>query len=468
MYEALRRLSAWVLAPVALCGCMVGPNYRRPSIDVPAAFKEASAAGVNWGPARPNDGAEKGAWWLVFRDPQLSALEERVAVNNQNLKAALAAHDAAEATVDETRAGLLPTIALDPRISRYHLNDQFGTDGQTRTRPAFSGTINWHLDLWGEIRRQVESDRAAARASAEQLAWLRLQNQVDLANDYFVLRYDDSMTSLLQATVAAYARALDMTRQRHNLGAVSEVDVISAQTQMQNAQAQLVGVGIDRATQEHAIAVLVGVPPEALTITSGSLLGAVPTVPVELPSRLLERRPDVVEAEQNVVEQNAMIGAAIAAYYPDVNLGALGGYSGSRALFQAGNKLWLMTAQGSEVLFNGGARSAKVRSARANYEQSVAAYRQKVLEAFQGVDDNLSSLRILERKGGIQDATIASARQGMRFALNEYRMGAVDYTTVINAQTSALSAEESGLQIRQQRLSATVSLIEVLGGSWRE
>ncbi|MCQ9156862.1 efflux transporter outer membrane subunit [Acidomonas methanolica] len=467
MPKRARCVFALTSMSIALAGCKVGPNYRRPAVEVPAAFKEASAGGVDWRPARPSDGSRKGAWWLVFGDPQLSALEQRVSIDNQNLKAALAAHDAAEAAVDETRANLLPTISLRPRISRYHLNDQFGVDGQTRTRPAFSGTITWRLDLWGEVRRQVESNQATARASAAQLAWLSLQNQADLANDYFQMRYDDSMASLLKETVSEYEHALEVAKQQHNLGAVSDVDVIAAQTQVQNAKAQLVNAGIDRAAEEHAIAVLVGVSPEALMIKPGTLAGEVPSVPVDLPSRLLERRPDVVEAEQNVVEQNAKIGTAIAAYYPDVNLGALGGYSGAGALFQAGNKLWLLTAQGSEVIFNGGARSAKIRQARANYEQSVATYRQKVLEAFQGVDDDLSSLRILRQKSDIQDMTIASALHGVRLALNEYRMGAVDYTTVTSAQTSALNAEEAGLQVRQQRLSATVSLIEALGGAWQ-
>lgn len=466
----LRRCAALLARslPVLLAGCMFGPNYKRPSMYVPDMYKEIHAGDVTWVPAQHSNALPREAWWSIFHDPTLSDLEARVKIGNQNLKAYEAAYREALAQVDETHADLLPTLSVASRERRYHFNGRYGIESQTKTRPSASGFATWKIDAWGQIRRQLESDRAAARATEDQLAWLTLDAQVQLATDYIALRYNDSLTTLLGNTLAAYRRSLAITEQQHLLGAAAETDVVTARTQMQNAEAKLIDVGIARAKYEHAIALLTGVPPSALSIPMGTLPTDVPTVPLVLPSQLLERRPDVAEAEQKVVQENALIGSAIAAYFPEVNLGGVFGYSGPDTLFKASNELWSVAVGGTEVLFDGGARSAKVRAARDSYAQSVANYRQQVLIAFQSVEDELSSLRVLSQEAEVQTATIASARHAVDLALGQYQLGATSYTTVASAQIAALTNIEDGLGIQQRRLAESVALIEALGGGWGE
>lgn len=462
---------AAVLLSASLAGCMVGPDYSRPSVETPLGFRqgglrEDSAAYVasrkGWRPAEPNDGAERGDWWRVFRDPALDRLIRLVDVDSQTLRQSVASYRQARALVEQARAALYPTVIGAPSITRSR------SVGSERTTVSLQGQASWELDLFGGIRRQLESETASAQASAASLAATRLAIQAELALDYVELRYYDSLQRLLDDTVAAYKRTLAITENQYAAGVAARSDVITAQTQAQTTQAQAIAVGLQRATYEHAIATLVGRPPSEVRLPVASLAQRPPAVPVGIPSALLERRPDVAQAERTVQAQSEQIGVAVAAFYPTVTLSASGGIAGatSNGLFSAANQVWSVGAAGSEVLFDGGARSAALQSARAGYDASVAAYRQTVLTAFGEVENGLAGVRILARQQVAQDEAVASARRAVEIALNEYRAGTQNFTTVVTAQTLLFNNEVTALGVRLSRFTTAVSLIRALGGGW--
>lgn len=484
-----------------LSSCKVRPDYQRPDTPITPTYKELPG----WSPAQPRDAIDRGAWWSIYDDPTLDALERRVAIDNQTLKASEAAFRASVAAVIEARAQLFPTAGVTASVQRRagggssgattltspSLNALSGgsvggttgngtlttttsgngnTGGVARTITTVEGTVDWELDLWGRIRRQVESNVAAAQASAADIATARLSAQSQLAIDYFALRAADSLAALLTDTVRDYERSLQITRNQYAAGVAARADVITAQTQLAGAQSQLVNAGVQRAQLEHAIAVLTGQPPGAVALGPAPLPKRVPVVPAGVPSELLQRRPDIATAERDVQAQNALIGVAVAAYYPAVTLSALYGFSGNpiSSLISVGNRVWSLGASASETLFEGGARTGAVLAARANYDQAVANYRGVALSAFQGVEDQLSTLRILAQQAEVQDQAVQLAGQSVRIALNQYRAGTVPYTTVITQQAILLSDQQAALAIQQNRLVASVTLIEALGGGWQE
>jgi len=470
---------AMLLATLLTGACEVGPDYHRPAaIDSPG-YKELSG----WKRSTPMDAIDRGAWWSIYRDPVLDHLERRVSVSNQNLKAAQAAYEQAQTVVQQARAGFWPTLTLSAGVTR----ESFGSGGGSLTVGGIGsgagiggsgsaahtvynlqGGASWEPDLWGKIRRTVESDVAAAQASAADVSSAKLSAEAMLATDYFNLRAEDALARLLRDTVVQYRRALDITQNQYNAGVAARSDVIQAETQLQTVQAQLIAVGVQRAQYEHAIAVLAGEPPAALAIPPGALASRVPVVPAGLPSALLERRPDVAAAERTMQQQNALIGVQVAAFFPTVTLSANYGYEGSAlgSLISVANRVWSLGAAASETLFAGGVRTAAVAQARAAYEQSVANYRQAILTAFQQVEDQLAALRILEQQAAAEAVAVRSAEQALQIALNEYRAGTAAYTAVITAQETALSDEVTLLSIQQSRLVASVALIEALGGGW--
>jgi NodT family efflux transporter outer membrane factor (OMF) lipoprotein len=464
-----------VLPLLALASCSVGPDYAPPPAATPVAFKELAG----WTPASPRDGIEKGAWWSVFHDRQLDALERQVAVTNQNVAAAEAAYRQATELVREAQAGLFPTLDVTPQVTRqsfggssssgFGSSSGFSAKNRTRTQYSLEGNASWTVDVWGRIRRQVESEQAAAQVSAADLANATLAAQAALATDYFELRFEDSLMRLLSDTVGFYRRSLQIAQNQYDAGTASRADVVVAEAQLRTAEAQLAGVGVQRAEFEHAIAVLTGHAPAELAIPPSTLATEVPVVPAGVPSALLERRPDIAAAERGMAEQNAQIGVAIAAYYPDITLTAAYGYAGDplSKLFTVANRVWSLGAAGSETVLDGGLRTATVAAARAGYDASVASYRQTVLTAFQQVEDDLSSLRILQQQAAVEDAAVAATRRAVEVTLNEYRAGTVAYTSVVTEQAQLLGNQQAALAIQESRMLASVALIQALGGGWQ-
>jgi NodT family efflux transporter outer membrane factor (OMF) lipoprotein len=467
-----------VVACAALAACAVGPNYHRPADRVPQRFKEAEG----WKPAEPREAASGSAWWSVYDDATLDDLERQIAISNQTLKAAEAAWRQAVALVSQSRATLFPSIAVTADATRSggagrgSSASSAGSGGSPSTTPAshpvndfsLTGSGSWELDVWGKIRRTIESNVASAQASEADLAAVRLSAQATLATDYILLRVADEQKELLDRTVEGYQRALEITRNQYKVGVVARADVISAETQLDGAESQQIGIGVTRATLEHAIAVLIGKAPADFLLTAAKLGATVPVVPIGMPSSLLERRPDVAEAERKMAAANAQIGVAISGFFPDLTLSGSYGFASSvsAGLIKAPNNLWSVGAGASDALIDFGSRWAGVRIARAAYDGTVASYRQTVLTAFQQVEDQLSTLRILEQQYELQKKTVDSANLSVQLTLNQYKAGTVAYTAVVTAQTLALADAQQLLTIRQNRLTASVALIEALGGGW--
>jgi NodT family efflux transporter outer membrane factor (OMF) lipoprotein len=443
---------------------MVGPDYHPPAANVSPAFKEAaSRPSPGWQHAAPQDSAAKGPWWLVFNDPALDGLERRIDGGNQTLAQQEAAYRNAQALVNEARAGLYPTLTANGSATRSSAGHAPVTTGG-----SLEGGLNWEIDLWGQIGRQVQSNVALAQASAAEVANARLSAQAAVAAAYFDLRVSDALQRVLNQTVAFDTRALAITQNQYAAGVAARSDVITAQAQLDAAQSAAVNVGVARAEYEHAIAVQIGLPPAALTIVPETRALSIPAIPATVPAALLQRRPDIAAAERTMAADNAAIGVAVAAYYPAISLSALYGYTGNPigSLISTANRVWSLGAAGTETLFEGGARTAQVQAARATYDGGVASYRQTVLTAFQQVEDQLSTLRILAQQAVIQDRAVADAATAARIALNEYSAGTQPYTTVITAQNTLLTAQETALTILESRLTAAVTLIEALGGGW--
>lgn len=456
-----------ILIFLGLGGCTVGPNYQRPSAIVSSAYKEAPPG---WTFAKPADAIPKGAWWTVFHDRTLDAIEPQVMASNQTLKQDYYAYQQSLAAVREARAGLFPTLSFNSSVQEAKASA--GSSGGSAPTSSGSALLSsaWTLDVWGKVRRAVEGGAAAAQVSAADLANARLSAQAAVASDYFALRATDANAALLRRTVAAYTRTLSITLNQAAAGVAPPSDVITARTQLDNARAALINVGVARAQYEHAIAVLIGRPPSAFSLPPGTLPSAALRVPPGLPAALLERRPDIAAAERTMAEANAQIGVAVAAFYPTISLTGTFGYAASplHLLFSAPTQIWSLGAAASEAVFEGGARTAAVSSAKASYNAQVAAYRQTVLTALQQVEDDLSSLRILAQQAKVESAAVAAANRAVRIALNEYEAGSQAYTTVVTAQATALSTEQTSVNVRLQRLQAGVALIEALGGGWSD
>ncbi|MGE4482216.1 efflux transporter outer membrane subunit [Acidocella sp.] len=450
-----------------LSGCMVGPDYHKPKLALPAAYKAAPG----WVAAAPADAAPKGEWWKAFGDPVLDKLEAQVAVNNATLAADYYAYRQAVALAQEERGSLFPTLDLTGSATRSAENSSSVTNyGGPTSSGSLEGQASWTLDIWGKIRRQVQSDVASAQVSAADLANATLSAQAELASDYVSMRTADANIVLLRQTVASYQESLRIARNQYAAGTVSQSDVITAQTELDGAQSSLVAEGATRAQYEHAIAVLTGHAPAELSIPEGPQIADIPVPPPQVPSTLLERRPDIAAAERSMAEQNALIGVAVGAYYPDLSLSALGGFSANpiTGLFNASSALWSLGTTATGDLFEGGARGQAVEAAKASYLQSVETYRQTVLTAFQDVENDLSNLRIYAKQAEVQQRAVADATRAAQIALNEYRAGTADYTTVVTAQVTLLSDRQTLLSIQQNRLLASIALYQDLGGGFKE
>src|SRR6267378_1728911 len=469
-----------LLALTALPGCQylsVGPVYHRPSIEVPESYKEAR----DWKPAEPQDAKPRGNWWDPYDDADLDALMRQVAVSNQSVRLAAARYEQAVALLGNARSGYFPTITADVSSTRSQNAFTVGGGGSgttsasaaaagksTTTQDRASASMNWELDVWGRIRRNVESNRESAQASAGDLAGALLSEQATLAQAYFQLRVTDLDLALLERSMDGYSKALEVTQNRYQAGVAQRSDVTQAQTQLQNARAQWLDLGITRATLEHAIAVLVGKPPAALTIARKDETPTIPAIPLTLSSQLLERRPDIAAAERRTAAATAQIGIARAAWFPTLSLGATGGYaSGSFSkLFEVPNRFWSLGPDLAGTLIDFGARHYQVRAAIANYDQSVATYRQTVLSAFQDVEDNLATLAVLARESVAERAAADAAAETLTITQNQYKAGTVDYLNVVSAQNASLSAERAWRDITNRSLSASVNLLKALGGGW--
>jgi NodT family efflux transporter outer membrane factor (OMF) lipoprotein len=453
--------------PLALLlnGCLVGPNYHRPPVPVPTEYKELAG----WTVAAPSADAPKGDWWTAFNDPLLDSLEPMVSVSNQTVRQDYANYQEALAEVQVARSALFPTAAVTGSATKGHTaSTNFGSTPSSVTAGSLEGNVSWAPDLWGAVRRAIEESKATAQASAATLANATLSEQTALATAVIDLRITDANIDLLRKTVEAFTESLRVVANQGSAGTTPPSDVITARTQLENTQASLIALGVARAQNAHAIAVLVGKNPEDLDIPPSTAMPNLPSVPAGVPSALLQRRPDVAIAERQMAAQNAAIGVAVAAYYPNLSLSATGGFSQSplAGLLHAANHVWSLGAAASETVFDAGERHGQVAAARAAYEATVANYRGTVLKAFQNVEDDLSGLRVLAQEGEVLDSAVKDATRGSEIALNEYQAGTVDYTTVATAQATQLSTEQSALNVKQQRLLDTVSLIGDLGGDW--
>lgn len=474
-------LAAFAGTIALLTACTVGPDYVRPAAETPQAFKESA----EWKTAQPKDHLPRGAWWEIYNDSQLNDLIKQVDVSNQNLAAAEAQFRQARASVAAARAGFFPTLTTAPSYTRTRRSANMGTSSGSavnpRTRTSSSGSsattsadynlpfdVSWEPDIWGKVRRTVESNRATAQASAADLEATRLLLQAELAQDYFQLRTLDREKKLLVETADAYRTFLNMTKNQYESGIATKAAVLQAETQLKSTEAQAVDVGVQRAQMEHAIAVLMGKPPSALSIPFSPLTEEPPAIPAALPSELLERRPDVAGAERRMAAANAQIGIAVAAYYPTLSLSASGGFEASHIAdwFAWPSRFWSIGSALSQVIFDAGLRRAQTNQAKAAYEGTVATYRQTVLTGFQEVEDNLSSLRILEEESKVQDEAVIAARQAVTFTLNQYKAGTTPYLNVIISQAAALNNERTAVTILGNRMAASVLLIKAIGGGW--
>ena len=457
-----------VLALLQLSGCTVGPKYRTPVVEVPSAYKEAG----NWKPAQPNDAKLGGRWWTMFQDPQLDALELQINISNQDLKAAEAQYRQARAALRYYRADYYPTVTAGASADRTRVSANSPASSLLRGASyndfVLPLELSYQVDVWGRVRRTVEAYREQAQASAADLATVNLSMHADLAIDYFQARSLDAEEQLLNSTVKQYEQAVELTRSLYQGGLTSEVDLQQAETQLQTTRAAAIDVGVLRAQYEHAVAILIGKPPEEFGLPPLPLTAPPPHLPVSVPSELLERRPDIAAAERRVAAANAQIGVAKSAYYPVINLGLSGGFesSGITSLLDGPSGLWSLGASALGTVFDGGRRRALTDQARAGYDSEVAGYRQSVLTGFQQVEDNLAAVRILENEAKVQDTAVASAQHSLDLSLSRYRGGVTSYLEVITAQSAALADQVTAVNILGRRMADTVLLIQALGGGW--
>ncbi|RZL08539.1 MAG: efflux transporter outer membrane subunit [Rubrivivax sp.] len=462
---ARRALHAVMLCAtgVLLNGCAIGPRYEVPTATVPAGYKEAPG----WTAAQPADAVDRGPWWSAFGDAELDALMARVDVSNQNIAAATAAYAQARALVREQRAALFPSVVLNGDGSRSGGSGRQNASGSATNYQVALG-VAWEPDVWGRLRAATEASSASAQASEADLASARLSAQGELAANYFSLRQVDAQKALVDATVTGYEQSLRIARNRYEAGIAPRSDVLQAETQLANARADALGLAQTRAQLEHAIAVLVGVPPSELSLTQQPWRPTVPDIPPEMPSELLQRRPDIAAAERRVASANEQIGIARSAYFPSLSLSGSRGVTASRAseLFGASSSLWSLGISAAQTLFDAGQTSARVEGARAAHDEAVARYRQSVLQAFQDVKDQLAAIRVLAAQQAQREQASRAADEAEQQVLNRYRAGQVSYAEVISAQATALSSRRALAQLIGDRQVAAVALVQALGGGW--
>lgn len=459
--KPLRPVLPATLLALLLAGCAVGPAYQKPGTAAPAAFKEAEG----WAPAQPADAIERDRWWALFNDPLLDELAPRVALSNQNVAVAVAAYAQARALVGQQRALLLPAVNLTASGNRTNVATAVTPTQRVRVDLGAS----WEADVWGRLRRAVDAAQANVQASAGDLATATLSAQGELVTNYLLLRQADSQRSLLESAIADYERVVTITNNRYRAGVAAKTDVLQAQTQLANARADHAGLASQRAQLEHAIAVLVGEAPANFAIARRDDWQArVPAVPLLLPSELLQRRPDIASAERRVAAANAQIGIARAAYFPSLTLNASGGgFGGSVAgLLSSPTSVWSVGFALTQTVFNAGLVKSRVQGAEAGYEAEVARYRQTVLSALQGVEDQLVAARVLAEQEKLLTEAADASRQAQQQVLNRYRAGQVSFLEVVVAQTTALNARRALQQMQANRQVAAVSLIQSLGGGW--
>ncbi len=474
-------------------GCAVGPDYVKPPAATPEAYKE----NADWKVAQPRDELPKGAWWEIYNDRQLNELVRQVDITNQNIATAEANFRQALALVRVARAAYFPTVIGGPSWSRFKRSENLGGGARGTTSGGASGTSGtsgvgggfggsgttgptlsdyllsfdgtWEPDIWGKVRRSVESSKASAEASAATLEGVRLSAQALLAQSYFQLRALDEQKRLLDAIAQAFQTILDRTKNRYASGVASRNDIALAETQLKNTQAQAVDLGVQRAQLEHAIATLIGKPASVFSIPPAKVPLTIPAIPAGVPTELLERRPDIAAAERNMASANAQIGVALAAYYPNITLTATGGFEASTATqwFLWPSRFWSLGAAAAQTIFDGGLRSGQVAAARAAYDSTVAAYRQTVLTAFQEVEDNLAALRILEQEARVQDEAVKAARLSVTLSTNQYQAGTISTLDLLVVVTNARNNERTAVTILGNRLTASVLLIKALGGGWK-
>ncbi len=456
-----------LLLLLTLAGCAMGPDYQRPAVATPAAYKEYAG----WKAAAPGETSVPGRGWEVYDDAILSELVARLAVSNQDLQAAEARYRQAMATLVAARAGYFPTLTGNSSMthSRAGVAGDSARAGISRTTHQLSLTASWELDLWGRVRRTVEANTASADASAADVAAVLLSTQSTVAQTYIELRVAEAQRRLLQENVEAYARAAKITSNRYTAGVASRLDVSQAETQLKSTEAAAIDLQVQCAQLEHALATLVGQSPADFQLTAHAELPRLPKIPLTLPSELLERRPDIAAAERRTAAANANIGVAQAAYYPTISLGATAGFQSPNVvnLFSLPNNFWSVGPALAQSLFDGGLRRGQKQQAMAVYDETVAQYRQTVLNAFQEVEDNLAALRILADEAVVQDDAARTAAASEELALNQYKAGTVSYLNVVAAQTIALTASRAALEIRGRQLLASVGLLKAIGGDWR-
>ena len=453
-------------AALLLAGCNFAPDYRKPAMPDVGQFRETA----EWKFAAPQDAAPRGPWWQLFGDAELDRLERKLDADNQTLKQALARHDQALAAARIAGAAQFPQVTYNAGANR----DQRSRNVALPTHPnlyndfTIQGSFSWELDFWGRVRNMVAGAEARAAASEADLAASKLALEATLAIDYLSLQGLDSLQEMFDRTVAADREALTYTQHRHDGGAAAQVDVDEAQLQLSNAQTQATNNRLLRAQLDHAIAILLGEAPANFTLPARPLTALPPPIAPGLPSALLERRPDIAAAERSVASANAQIGVAIAAFFPQFDLAAIGGIESAftNSLFNAGSTLWAVGPQASGPLFDAGLRSAATDQARAAFDEAAAAYRQTVLTAYREVEDSLASLRRLEEESVTQGEALGAARRALSQAQTRYKGGLATYLEVITAQNAAVAAESGAIDVQSRRMVAAVNLIQALGGGW--
>ncbi len=465
------------VATLALCAllgaCAVGPDYQRPALDVGEAYKEGQVEVPGWKPAQPRDGSDLGAWWKVYDDPVLNGLVDNLNASNQTIAQAEANYRQALGLVRGARSGFYPTVGAAAGMTRAGSGGQSGSSssssgGNVYNQYSLTGSVSWELDVWGRVRRSVESSEASAAASLADLGATRLSAQAALAQTYLQLRVLDEQKRLLDATVAAYEKSLQLTQNRYEVGVAGQADVAVARTQVESTRAQSIDLDWQRGQYEHAIAVLMGQAPSQFSLPPAVFTLKLPQIPVGLPSELLERRPDVAAAERRAAAANAQIGVAQSAWFPSLTLSADGGFRNGEfaELLTAPARFWSLGPALALTLFDGGAREAQVEQARASYDAQAAAYRQAALTGLREVEDYLIQLRVMEQEQIVQRRALESARESLRLMQNQYRAGLVDYLSVAVVDATALNSERNALSLLGSRLAASVNLIVALGGGW--
>jgi NodT family efflux transporter outer membrane factor (OMF) lipoprotein len=482
-YTSTLPVFACLLAVTFLTACKpVGPNYNRPSYDAPAVYKESGASVVTvpppnptaggWQPASPSDGLLRGKWWEIYQDPQLNQLEERIATDNQSLRQAMETYLAAHDQVAAARSALYPTLSAGPSVQRATVSTNGYSYSSSKHYPyndfAITGQASWEPDFWGRIRRTVEAARSNTQASAADVASIDLSLHAEMAADYFQLCGLDAQIKLLKATITSLDGQLDLAQTRLDGGVGTEADVAQARTQLETVRAQLVDVGVARAQYEHAIGTIANLKLSEFSIPPSPLDLPLPKIPVGVPSQLLERRPDIASAERRAAAANAQIGIAVSAYYPTINLVGQGGFESLHGgtWIQGPSALWSLGAQATELLFDAGKRHALTDQARHTYEAQVAGYRSTVFQAFNDVEDQLSSLRILEQESTVEQRAVASAQHSFDLSNQRYKGGVTSYLEVLTAEAALLQDQRTDLDLQTRQFVSSVGLVRSLGGGW--